>query len=698
MNSEPHRLSRLFKPKLVAIVGASEQGPRSRNAIEAMTANGVQLHLINRRGEQVLGRATHRSLTELAATGITPDAAIVFTNGAAAVEVVREAATLNVGGVIVNAAGFAEAGEAGSALQDRLVEAAGSTPVIGPNCNGIIAPALGLHMAGSPINLPIQSGKVAFVTHSGATMLPMANAGVERNFGFSYLVSTGNEAVVDMAEVIDFLATDPHTAVICLLVETVRNPDAFWSAVDRALSAGKPVLALKNGRSARGKAIATSHTGAVAGEAWVYEAALHQHGVIVATDLVDLADRLVIFAQVPASRWTAAKGLAIQSLSGGWVTMASDVCAEEKIDLPDLSGLRDRLRQIIPDVSVANPLDLTGAAMVDPKVARGAFDTVAASDEVDTILLQAMTSDASEPGVRMATSAALDYSGNKLVIVGSVEGGRIAAYMQEHIDKGIAVTRGMRATVRAIRSMADFVEFSRAKETVPAPDALLPMPSDVVENHEVGSMLSFNATMDLLAKAGIPVAPHALVHEGDAIPSDISFDGPYVVKLANVPHRSDIGAVRLGVDKEKLAEVVTDLRTLAVRLGEPTAVAIQPQCRISSELLIGIDGENELGPVVVAGLGGIFVEILKQLSARLAPFGPREAARLVEEINLNGVLDGPRGTPAWPKDELAKILCAAGRLAQSAPWLSSLDINPIGLTDQGIIAVDGLAIVRGSSI
>ena len=695
MNFEPHRLTRLLKPKHVAIVGASEQGARSRNAIEAMSAKGIDLHLINRRGEQVFGMQTHTSLTALAEAGIIPDAAVVFTNGSTAVEVVREAASLGVGGLIVNAAGFAEAGDEGRTLQERLVQAAGSTPVIGPNCNGVIAPALGLHMAGSPTNLPLRSGKVAFVTHSGATMLPLAYAGVERLFGFSYLVSTGNEAVVDMAEVIDFLATDGDTAAISLLIETIRNPQAFWAAVEKALTAGKPVIALKNGRSARGKAIASSHTGAVAGEAWVYEAVLRQHGVIVASDLVDLADRLVIFGQVPRERWNAAEGVAIQALSGGWVTMASDICAEEGIDLPDLADLREELRRTIPEVSVANPLDLTGAAMVEPGVARGAFDTVASSDEVDTIILHAMMSEASERGVRMATAAALDYEGEKLVIVSSVEGGSSAGYMQEHVDKGIAVARGTRATVRAVRSMADFVEFSQRSRSDMQDAPPMPVPTDVIDNHDVGPMLSFAATMRLLETAGIPVAPFLVVANDEPILAQVPFSGPYVVKLADVPHRSDIGAVRLGVDQAGLPAVVDDLRRLAADLGEPAAVAIQPQCRITSELLIGIDGESELGAVVVTGLGGIFVEILKKLSARLAPFDTSEALRLVEEINLNGVLDGPRGSPAWPKERLAEILCAASRLAQSAsPWLSSLDINPIGLTDQGIVAVDGLAILR----
>ncbi len=695
--SNSTRLERMMKPQSIAIVGASETGVRARNAIEAMTRAGRSLHLINRRGETVLGQPTHRSLTSLSGTGVIVDAAMIFTNGAAAIDITAEAAALGVGGVVVNAGGFAEAGTEGQALQEQLIAAAASMPVIGPNCNGIIAPALGLHLAGSPPGLAVREGRIAFVTHSGASMLPMATAGAERKIGFSYLVSTGNEAVVDMAEVIAFLATDESTAAICLLVETVRNPAAFWTAIAAAIAAGKPVLALKNGRSKRGQALARSHTGAVAGEAWAYAAALRQHGVILADDLVELADRAVIFDQVPRSRWTAARGLAILSVSGGWVTMASDICAEEGVDLPEFAELRAAINQSVPEASIVNPLDLTGAAMVDPLVMKGALNTFAGSPAVDTILIQSSLSPALERMTRMFTAPALDLSvcSDKLFLVGSIEGGEISDSMQAYIDGDIAVTRGLRATIRAIRSMADFVRFSVAQ---PAPIAVaqpLPRSARVIDHPDAGRMLSFAATMALLSEAGVPVAPFAIVEANDTPNPALPFGPPFVVKLADVPHRSDIGAVRLGITRETLAEAIANLRALAGREGESSTIAIQPEYRISSELLVGVDGENDLGPMVVCGLGGVFVEVLRQVSGRLAPFDEREALRLIGDVNRNGVLDGPRGSAAWPRHDLARLLCRIGEFAVGArDWLGSLDINPLALTPDGVCAVDGLIIIK----
>ena len=697
MTGSAHRLARIFTARDVAIVGASDRGVRSRNAIEAMSRTGVRLHLVNRRGEDVMGLPAARSLTELSDRGTTVDAAMVFTNANAAIEVTREAASLGAGGVIVNAGGFAESGADGQALQDQLVAAAGSMPVIGPNCNGVVAPGRGLHLAGSPPDLPIAEGGIAFVTHSGATMMPMGIAGVERRVGFSYLVSTGNEAVVDMAEVVDYLATDPSTSVICLLVETIRNPTAFWAAVDSAIASGTPVIALKNGRSSRGQAIARSHTGAVAGDAWVYEAALRQHGVILADDLVDLADRAVLFDQVPRAKWSRVAGLAVASGSGGFVTMASDVCAEEGLDLPALESLHEEINEAVPGATVINPLDLTGAAMVDRGVMTSALRTFLGSDEVDTVLIQSAVCDGAEGALDAFAGPALEVvkETGKLLIVGSIEGGPIGAALDRYLDEGIAVTRGLRATVRALRSMADFVGFTPSSGAGRVVESL-PVPSGVIRHPEAGPMLGFSATMELLTDFGVPVAPYAVIGPADQVEGALPFDEPYVVKLADVPHRSDIGAVRLGVTAGELRGAVDDLRSLAARLGEPAAVAVQPQYRISSELLVGVNSANELGPLVVCGLGGVFVEVLRRVSGRLAPFDEQEAARLVADVNTGGVLDGPRGTPAWPLADLAALLTAVGDLAAATrPWLDSLDINPVALTPGGIVAVDGLVILNG---
>lgn len=504
-----------------------------------------------------------------------------------------------------------------------------------------------------------------------------------------------------MAEAIDFLATDDSTSAICLLIETIRNPQAFWAAVDRAISAGKPVLALKNGRSARGSSIARSHTGAVTGEAWAYAAALRQHGVILADDLVDLADRAVLFDQIPRERWSKVDGLAVLSGSGGWVTMASDVCAEEGIELPALESLRNEVSEVVPGVGVVNPLDLTGRAMTDRRVMESALDIFTRSDEVDTVLLQSTLSDEARAVLSTFAAPALDVAPttNKLLLVGSIEGGPIGSALAPYTENGIGVTRGLRATVRALASMSDFMRYTpteklaaEATEPIPGP------PGRVLKHPAAGTLLDFASTMQLLTAFGIKVADHLFVHPGTIEIPRPMFAPPYVVKLADVPHRTDIGAVRLNVDDEKLQEAINDLRALAHLHGESAMVVIQRQTVVEGELLVGVTTDSGLGPLVVCGPGGVLVEVLNRVSGRLAPFGNAEAHRLLADIDGGGILDGPRGSLPWPREELASTLSSMSQLAAAcAPWLESLDVNPLALTANGIVALDGLVLVRSAT-
>jgi hypothetical protein len=226
--------------------------------------------------------------------------------------------------------------------------------------------------------------------------------------------------------------------------------------------------------------------------------------------------------------------------------------------------------------------------------------------------------------------------------------------------------------------------------TVPA----LPRPAGALQEVPEGAMLGFADTMTLLAAAGIPVAPYALIGSDDSV-REPSFSGPYVVKLADVAHRTEHGAVRVGVTVEGLQTTVNDLRELAEAHGLPAAVAVQPVIASHGEAFIGIQGESELGPAVAFGLGGIFVELLRKISGRLAPLSAADAAELIDEFRGTGVLDGFRGAPPWDTAALAEILVAAGGLAAAGrDWIRSIDVNPLIIGPTGPVAVDGLCLVR----
>jgi acyl-CoA synthetase (NDP forming) len=695
MSRRPHDLARFLRPQTVAVVGASERQSRSNNAVGSMLDQGMRVFLVNPNRPKAYGTATYASLADIPEP---VDAVLSLVGAEAAVGVVQESAAVSAGGVVVIAGGFAESGPAGTALQDQLRGAAGTMPVLGPNCNGFVRPSIGARLSGTP-RWPFPGGSIGVVTHSGAMLGPMGIAAGERGLGISSQISTGNEMSVDMADCIEFLVDDDETRCIALLVETVREPERFFNAVRRAVAKNKPVVAVKLGRSARGSEIASSHTGALAGEAWVYDAAFRQHGVAVASDLEDLLDRLMLCAQLPPETWTPMAGVAIASLSGGFGALASDVFADEGVALPALSDLSQAINALIPERSTINPLDMTGFVMGRSDVVKGVVEVLAEADEVDAVLLHwPLIEEGAEGGEAfVAAAVAAAGSSSKPVVLWSLDDGRIGAWARELSMSGVAVTRGVRGTARAVRTMGDFVTFrsQRRDAAARAPVSRVARPAASSLASSAGTMLAFEDSMALLTGAGIPVAPFAMIADGAEVPRSFDFCAPYVVKLADVPHRTDIGAVRLGVTSPDLADAVSAMRALARAHGVSPAVVVQRQVPVDGEAFVGVQTSSDLGPLVLFGVGGVFIEVLGRVAGGLAPLDVDDARLMLDSLADTGVFAGARGRRPWDYEQLGVLLISLGRLAAGAgEWLESLDVNPLVLTADGFVAVDALCLLR----
>lgn len=698
MTVEVSALRRFFRPDSVAVVGASERQERSNNAVLSMRAAGMDLYFVNPNRAEAYGDRTY---PDLASIGHPVDAVLSLVPAAAAVQAVADARAAAAGGVVVVAGGFSEEGLDGAELERRLRAAGEGMPVLGPNCNGFVSPGNGARLSGVPRALGFPVGSIGVVTHSGALLGALGLAASERAVGYSSLVSTGNEMALDMADALHFLAEDDDTRCIALVIETIRDPERFFAAARHATDRGKPIVALKLGRSARGQEIATSHTGALAGEAWVYDAALRQYGVTLASDLVDLLDRLALVAQLSPERWTRLNGLAVAGLSGGMSALASDVCAQEGIDLPRLSGLTDAINAVLPARTTINPLDMTGFVMGNAEAISQVLDVVGGSDEVDAVVLQWFLDETAGASGSAFVEAAVDAAKrlDKPVIIGSVEDSHPGDWARSLPAQGVAVGRGLRATARGLRTMGDFTRFSqrRAGESLPPPVPALRRPVAAPVETDAGLMLPFDAAMDVLSSAGVPVAPYVVI-EADGQAGALPFAPPYVLKLADVPHRSDIGAVRTGVGPDDVASTLAELRRIAREHGAPARVAVQPQVQIDGEALVGIQGESDLGPLVVFGVGGIFVELLGKVSGRLAPLSGSDADDMLDDMADAGVFAGARGRRPWDRAELVELLTATGRLASGGrSWLRSMDVNPLALTDQGFVALDALCLVHPHS-
>ncbi|GAB3275454.1 acetate--CoA ligase family protein [Kineosporia babensis] len=678
-------LRRMLAPRTIAIVGVKDATPFANSVARTVQHGDAGVYFVNPRHASVLGQPTYPSLSDLPEP---VDAVYCAVSGPRTLEIASEAAGLGIGGLIAVASGFAEVGGPGIERQQQLLAAAkaGGYRLMGPNCMGVVnvRHQISLTIAADHRRRP---GGISVVSQSGALMNGVAMAAWERgSVGLNVLVSSGNEADVDLADYLNYLADDPETSSIALIIEQIRRPPEFFAAARKALRNGKPVVALKLARSARTQEMAASHTGALTGDAWVYEVAFRQHGIEIAFDCEELIDRLALMEQLDPAYWSEARELAVLTYSGGYASMVMDVATDEGVTVPALEEFRPWVAQNLPGSSVPNPLDTTGLGGAKwPEI----LEMYGSSEHVDAALFVHPLSDADSSSVEMTLKPYLDSSAvhRKPFIVSNC-----AAALGESARQAVAGTpsaaegHGPRAALRGLASLGHFVQAQRSVGIEPVAAPLLPRPAS-------DGLLSFADSMNLLLSQGIPVAPYHLI--GVAEPaSSPSFAGPFVVKLADVGHRTEHGAVLLNVAPAELSTAVDRLREIARRDGLAATVAVQPMVAAQGEVFVGVQN-SELGPLVVFGLGGVLVEVLKRVGGRMAPFTPDTARALIAEFDDTQLMHGFRGSAPWDLDALTDILVRIGNLAAgSRDWLESLDINPLLVTSDGFLAVDALFLAR----
>ncbi|HEV3213355.1 MAG TPA: acetate--CoA ligase family protein [Acidimicrobiales bacterium] len=688
-------LDRLLRPRSVAVVGASDTSTLAET-VASIFERDVEAFVVNPKYDTVFGHKTFPSLSRI---GRPVDAVFSLLSASGTVALAEDVADTGSGGLVVVASGFAEVGGEGVALQERLVRAArrGNFPVVGPNGVGYLDIQRGHELTFLP-RFDRRKGGVSVVAHSGALLEAVAaSAWRVGGVGFNLLISAGNEAVTDMADYLDHLVDDPATRIIALALEKVRRPEAFFAAAARALRAGKPIIALKLGRSARGRRMTQSHTGTVIGDAWVYDVAFRQAGIDTALEVDELVDRLQFLEQLPAAKWSELRGLGVLTGTGGFATMTADLAEAESIDVPEIPALTAWVQGLIPSLRCSNPLDATGAILSNLDIWDQLVTTYAGRPELDALIFLSQFAPWDTRNRRFSDRFAAASADSDKPFLLSPLAGQAGGWMEEYQrDFGIAIGNGLRGTLRGLQSMSRFARRRR--------DAAVRAPSSVRRVERPGttlvgggggeSMLSFADAMALLAGAGIEVAPFEVIGRDDVAPST-TLAGPLVVKLGDVAHRTEHGAVLLGVDPSGLGEAVAHLRALAESSALPATVVVQPQLRGHGEVFLGLSGASELGPVVAFGLGGVFVEVLRRVSGRLAPFGTVDAAEMIAEFDDLGVADGFRGSPPWDRATLAELLVRAGDLAAGARgWLRTFDVNPLIQTDTGFVAVDGTCFVE----
>lgn len=681
-------LDGLFRPRSIALIGATDKSRWSLFTHLNLREFDGPVFYVNPRAETVHGQKAYASVGELPEP---VDLAYVMVPTGAVLPVLRECGEHGVRGAVVLTAGFAETGAAGRSLQDELVEVARahSMTVLGPNGNGFIHAAAGVAAYGLSIPQPLIRGPVAFVLQSGALVSGVLTAAGARNVGTSLLVSMGNEAMVSVADVIDHLVDDDATSVIALFLESVRDPERFSRAARRALAAGKPIVALKAGRSRAGARVATAHTGAVVGDDAVTGAAFHRLGVIRVRSIEDLIGTAGLLAEtgpLPGRR------AGFVTPSGGACEIIADRAEDEGVEVPEFAGATlAALREICPPfAAVQNPLDVTGYILVDPALMGRALDVVNQDPETDVTVLLSDLPRTEPPAGRRAMADRLAGLAERLraaprpVIVMSTTAADVTPFGRElaeasgfpHVMGGIE--HGMTALGRAMW-------WSDRRREAPREDA--PPKADLTQVR--------GDALRIVRSAGIPVVPTDLVTSGNQAVATATLMGyPVVVKVAgDIDHKSDIGGVRLGLRAP--AEVRAAYEAVAALPGATGAV-VQPQRAGGVELMVGVVRDPVWGLVMAVGLGGIWVEVFGDVALRLLPVGRAEIREMLGELKSAPLLQGARGRPAADLDLLVTVIERFAALAQRlGDRLESFEINPLLVDGARLEALDALVTWRG---
>ncbi|GLX09989.1 acetate--CoA ligase family protein [Microbispora sp. NBRC 16548] len=694
----------LFNPRSIALVGATDKSGWSISTLTNLRTHGFRgpVHLVNPRGGVVHGEQAHRSLSDIPGQ---VDLAYVMVPTTAVLPVLSEGAKLGIRNYVILTAGFGETGPEGAALEAEIVDFAreNDLTVLGPNGNGFINAAADVTPYGLPIPSPLLRGSVGVVLQSGALASSVLGFAQARNVGISLLTSMGNESLVTVTDVIDYLVDDPATKAIALFLESVRDPAAFSRAARRALLAGKPIVALKIGRSRLASRTAQAHTGALVGDDNVIDAAFRQLGVVRVRSLEDLIITAGLLAEVgplPGPR------IGVVTPSGGASEIIADRAEDEGLELPAFAPETvARLREIVPAFgTVQNPLDVTGYVLIDRTLLGRALEAVTADPGVDAVMLLSDLPRVAPPdpapvyAMFSASAKRMADAPMPVVVVSNVltdvtEFGRDVQREAGFPYVAGGIEHGMHAIGAAVRwSRAYRAAVEAANGAVPA-EAAVSAPAV-----EAGTgMWAEHRAAALLSSAGIPVVPGELVYdEESAVAAAVGFGYPVVLKAAaeGLGHKSDIGGVRLGLsdarDVERAYREVVAAAAAVPGAGRVGAL-VQPQRGGGVELLAGIVRDPAWGLTLAVGLGGIWVEALRDTALRVVPVDAAEVRRALDELRGTALLRGARGTEPADLDAVAEVVARVAAFAESlGDDLESLEINPLLVRGSHVEALDAL--------
>lgn len=683
-------LQALFGPAKVAIVGASADVTKTGGRpVAYLQKHGFpgQIWPINPKADTISGLKCYPSI---AALPEGPDAAIVLLGADRAAGAVRELAARGTKLAIVLASGFGEAGEAGQERQRQLREAAGPMRILGPNTIG----AMDLHSrivlsaSGALEGEDLVAGGIALASQSGGILGALLSRAAARGVGFSKLASTGNETDIDIADLIDFYVDDAATKVITVYVEGIRAVDRFRAATLRAREAGKPVVVFKVGRSEFGARAAVSHTGAMAGEDRVYDALFRQCGVIRAETFGDLLD---IPAMLVTGRKMGGKRVAVLTSTGGAGSLVADSCGLGGLDVPLLdAGTATRLAALLDAEApmTGNPVDVTLAG-VKPEIMTAATEALLASENVDGVVVIVGSSALAQPQIAVqAIRSGAAKSRKPIIAYVSPHAPHILRELNQQGIPAYAVPETCTVALKAAMPVAVRAPVADAAP-LPAPEGLRSGTLNEVE------------ARGLFAHYGLTGAEQTIVQTAaEAEAAARRFGGKVVLKVVSqaIPHKSDVGGVKVGLTAETIGRAQTDMAAhlAAQNLPVPEGFLVQKMLSGGMEFILGLRRDPQLGPLLLLGAGGVMAEIMDDSAIRLLPVSEQDARDMVNELRMARVLAGYRGARPYDVEALIQAILALAAMGTSlGARLSEAEINPLFVMPEGegVAAADGLAVI-----
>jgi acyl-CoA synthetase (NDP forming) len=695
-------ISRLMRPRSIAIIGISPEpssaGFLALRNLEEFDYRGP-IHLVSRNRTSIGDRACLRAIDDLP-DGV--DAAMLFLPRVAIEDAVAACARRGVGGAVVFAAGFGEAGGEWQAAQERIAATAGAAglALCGPNCLGIVDFAHGI-----PLTFTRQIGRrdrvasgAVVIAQSGGLASIVRAALTAKEVAVACTVSTGNEAVLGLEDYAAYLLEDPSTKVVVAFAEQIRKPKRFLAMAARARALGKPVVLLLSGHSAAARESARSHTGALAGDYAVIEALLRHACVMLVRSLEELIDvtELAVRFPLPPS-----KGLAMVTDSGAIKGLTLDTCEALGLELPPLPAeLAATIQAELPDfVAASNPLDLTAQAITHPEMYARTIKPLLADDSFGSLLLTVIIGEASDFALAKGKACLAPLVGSSKPAILGLLGDEVDVPASIIADARAAGIPFFRSPERALRALGRLTAHGRSLQRARTRQTMAAMSLPPLSGE--GTLTEY-ASKAYVAKLGIQIPCGRLVGNLlDAKEAAAAIGFPVALKLqaAALPHKSDAGAVMLDIrDDTQLAHAWAKLQQVGSSHPDLTVdgILVEAMAPRGLEMIVGGRRDRDWGPVTLVGLGGIWTEALHDV--RILPVG-LDLDEIVEEIGrlrAAPLLRGMRGEPARDVTALATIVQRLGALLAARPDIQEVDLHPVTVyaAGQGALALDALIVIN----